>query len=70
MKCGEQVTAFKEKKTGNFLSISCERGDFAVEDMRCSDRQSHCVWPNNIFPVCSCLVIGRYSWNYPVVLWS
>lgn len=48
----------KRKLSGDFLSIRCERGGFAAKDMRFSDRQSYCVWPDSTFSICSSIVRG------------
>lgn len=59
MNCGEPGSnnIQREKKlSGDFLSIRCERGDFAAKDLRFCDRQSYCVWPDSIFSICSSLV--------------
>lgn len=57
MNCGEQGSNSIQRKKNylDFLNIRCERGDFAAKDMRCSDRQSYCVWPNNISSMSSSL---------------
>lgn len=61
MNCGEHrsnsIRRKKKKKlSGDFLGIRCGRGDFAAKDVRYSDRQSYCVWPDSIFSICSSLV--------------
>jgi len=74
MNCGEQGSNSIQRKKKNlsrdFLSIRCERGDFAAKDMRCSDRQSYYVWPDSIFSICSGPVRVDNAWNFSVVLCS